>query len=193
MSANNLILGVTAATIVALSFTQNDTIPHAPKQAQPGAVVTDKADQVHASWPPPWVMDKVYRTVYGEARGQGDAEVAAIVHVIVNRWQKRFRGAETLYDVVLHCDPYRERCQFSVWNLHDPNVRVVTDPSVDKCTRYREIVDIVNTIVQGRLAGTIPDPTRGGDHYWHGPKVPYWAKGQTVLKIEHVNIINLKG
>ena len=191
--SNNLILGVTAATLAALSFTQNDTIPHAPKQVQPGAVVTDKAVKMVASLPPPWVMDRVYRTVYGEARSQGDAEVAAIVHVIVNRWQKRFRGAETLYDVVMHCDLYRERCQFSVWNLHDPNLRVVANPSVDKCKRYREIVDIVNTIVQGRLAGTIPDPTRGGDHYWHGPRVPYWAKGQTVLKIEHVNIINLRG
>lgn len=191
--SNNLILGVTAATLAVLSFTQNDTIPHAPKQVQPGAVVTDKADQVQASLPPPWIMDRVYRTVYGEARGQGDTEVAAIVHVIVNRWQKRFRGASSLHDVVTHCDSRRSACQFSVWNLHDPNVRVITHVSVDKCKRYREIVDIVNTIVQGRMAGTIPDPTRGGDHYWHGPRVPYWAKGQAVLKIEHVNIINLKG
>lgn len=176
MGANNLILGTLAITLAVWSSQDNPA---------PQPEITQEARRNSLD------LDRVYRTVYGEVRGQSDREVEAVTHIIFNRWEKGW--AETLHDVVMQCDPYRERCQFSVWNLNDPNLRVVISDSIEESPRYQQIKAIVDRVIDGRLRGVLNDPTNGGDHYWHPPASPRWAKGHAVKVIGAARIINIRG
>lgn len=120
-------------------------------------------------------IDLLTRTVFGEARGQGDEEVRAVAHIAINRWLSRKWGDE-LGEVV------QWPAQFSVWNVGDANHRVVTDASVAKRPGWLRVSRLTLQVLEERLSGGA-DPTRGCRYYWH-PKAmspagatPYWAQG----------------
>ena len=185
--SNNLLLAVLAGALALHQITATD---------QPQTVDTGKADleaSLDASATALYTdldLEMVTRTVYGEARGQGDNEVRAIVHVIVNRWLSGHWG-DSLTEVVTRCN--KRACQFSVWNKWDANYRVVNDKAIDRSKRYRDIQTIVSGVIEGRLSYTLLDITGGADHYWHGTQRPWWSKGHPVRRIEAVNVINIRG
>jgi len=123
-------------------------------------------------------FDILFRTVWGEARSQGDDEVAAVVHVILNRWIVGCMGRR-LREVLL------DARQFSCWNVKDLNHRVVTLPvgALEKNARFRRLRALAFDIVDRRLQGS-EDPTKGALCYFH-PKsmvpagsVPDWSLGR---------------
>lgn len=183
MEANNVIAAVALACLTASHF-----MPDPPAPLPVPAPVQIEAPKLI---PLPAQMDAVYRTVYGEARSQSDREIAAIVHVIVNRWEKGW--ADTLEGVVTQCNRERGICQFSVWNPDDPNLAVITRNDLDGRKAFVRVKEIVDHVVMGRLNGWLSDPTEGGDHYWHPPARPWWARGHQPKMIGEARIINVRG
>jgi len=102
------------------------------------------------------------RTIYFEARGQSDREMAAVGHVVMNRVrQSRFPD-----DVcaVIKDGGDEPPCQFSWW----------CDGRPDVATNRREYNRAVR-VARGILDGTVPDPTNGANMFHNRAASPSWA------------------
>ncbi len=95
------------------------------------------------------------RTIWGEARGEGDAGMKGVAHVLLNRL-KDGRWGSTLGSVCLA--PY----QFSCWNLGDPNRRLML--SLGSGSPELEPAGAAFNEARGERDGGI-DPTKGATHY----------------------------
>lgn len=117
----------------------------------------------------PAARDAVIRTVYGEARGEPDEGKAAVAWVIRNRAEHPAWWGATLYRICY------QRAQFDCWLPNDPNSKICrllseSDPGYIA----------IGKIVDGVLAGTIEDPTKGATHYYRaGTPAPKWSMGRT--------------
>lgn len=117
--------------------------------------------------PTPSELETVARVVWGEVRGQSDMEVAAVCHIVFNRWQwKRSAGVAKVVTAAK---------QFSALNPGDPNRVKLLAPGLTKRRSFQRVAAICALSIKGRVEGFFDDPTDGCDHYWHGAKVPYWA------------------
>lgn len=108
------------------------------------------------------------RTVWMEARGEGDDGMRAVAHVIVNRLYTEKWGVK----LSLVClAPF----QFSCWGTSDPNRKAMAaldddDQVLQKC---RDFIDVA-------LEGSEPDPTNGATHYYATSITPpAWVHGAT--------------
>ncbi|MBA1156934.1 cell wall hydrolase [Microvirga mediterraneensis] len=114
-------------------------------------------------------LDKVVRTVYGEAGNQGAIGQAAVANVIANRAQQ---SGMTPTDVVL------AKGQFEPWS--DPAARARMESLDPNSPEYKQIAEIAQNALSGRGA----DPTGGADHFYApkaqaalGRSAPAWDNG----------------
>ena len=115
-------------------------------------------------------LDIMARTVWGEARGEGEPGMVAVAWVIKNRSAKPGWWGD---DVESVC---RKPYQFSCWLAADPNsskCAAVTpgDPYFAEALRISAAV----------LGGSIPDPTDGATSYCVTTLAPRiaWTAGKT--------------
>lgn len=117
--------------------------------------------------------DVLARTLWGEARGEGEAGMIAVAAVILNRVARARRKGGLWWgnDVIAVCQkPY----QFSCWNKSDPNFKAVT--GVDTADpHFVMALRIAKRAVRGRIS----DPTGGATHYHALGVTPFWARGKT--------------
>lgn len=117
-------------------------------------------------------IDVLARTLWGEARGEGDGGMEAVAAVILNRvaYAEDRAGFWWGNDIISVCQkPY----QFSCWNRSDPSylkLQAVTDKDKHFVTALR--------IARRAVTGTLADSTRGTTHYHADYVSPYWAQGQ---------------
>jgi spore germination cell wall hydrolase CwlJ-like protein len=101
--------------------------------------------------------DYVVKTACAEARGLSQDEMAAVAHVIINRYERG--GYDSFEAVVL------ERGQFNVWRAG----------KVAACGRETEKAErAVREAIDEQLAGI--DPTRGATHFHNQSVRPKWTK-----------------
>ena len=128
-------------------------------------------------------LKTVALTLYGEVRGEiekfGNVAGCAILWVIYNRLKRKIFGA-TLADVCLK--PF----QFSCWNVHDPNFKILHDPKTLETPLFFEIDLMVQQFFKDSPS---KDFTQNATHY-HCKNIskPFWAKemSQTLLLGNHV-------
>ena len=120
-------------------------------------------------------IDVLARTIYGEARSEGQAGMEAVAHVVLNRVRiARLNGERYWWghDIITVCQmPY----QFSCWNPGDPNrakLMAVDETDIHFATCLR----IARRAVYGGLGD---DPTFGANHYHTIHVAPAWSRGQT--------------
>jgi N-acetylmuramoyl-L-alanine amidase len=107
------------------------------------------------------------RTVWGEARGEGAAGMAAVAHVLANRLASK-RWGPSLNAVCLW--PY----QFSCWLPGDPNLPKLIALPDDDAT-----LALCAQAVDDAMSGA-PDPVGGATHYYADMiPPPGWARGLT--------------
>jgi len=117
-------------------------------------------------------QDIMARTIWGEARGEGQPGMEAVANVILNRnelWHVHPHfGHGTVQSVCLA--PW----QFSCWNENDPNaakLKAVSfqDPVFAQCLQ----------VASDAIAGIIEDNTNGATYYYvkNSPQ-PTWATGK---------------
>ena len=113
-------------------------------------------------------IDILARTLYGEARGEGQHGMEAVSSVIMNRVRNpRWWGK----DVVSVC---QKPWQFSCWNENDPN-RAKLLAATEKDFPFPTCLQIAASAV----AGTLADPTNGADSYYDvSISPPGWAMGK---------------
>ena len=108
-------------------------------------------------------LDIAAKTVWGEARGEGDVGMLAGASGIVNRASKKDAH---LADVCLK--PF----QFSCWNEGDPNKPAIEAIGPDDKS-YRQALGAVLKAIDLPPGA---DQTRGATHYCHINSKPWWAK-----------------
>ncbi|MEI9423440.1 cell wall hydrolase [Mesorhizobium sp. Cs1299R1N1] len=135
------------------------------------------------------------RTLYGEARGEFDAEgkgdfaVEAVANVVINRVVAKFRKKTTVQGVCL--DPK----QFSCWNGSDPNrSKIIKLVKGSDAPRFDRCLDIATRAVAGQIA----DHTGGALHY-HATGIvkPSWVKNSPAAKVSlkvghHIFYVGIK-
>ena len=109
-------------------------------------------------------IDIVARTIYGEARSEGNLGMRAVAHVIRNRvTDKRWRN--TFAEVSLRSK------QFSCWNkgnVNYPTITEVTFKDPTFCVAYAIAAEV--------LASESEDLTLGANHYFATSiDPPQWA------------------
>jgi N-acetylmuramoyl-L-alanine amidase len=108
-------------------------------------------------------VELLARTVWAEARSEGEAGMAAVAWVVKNRKNVGLWGSSV--ETII-----KRRRQFAVWGQGDRNHRrMLTVGRQDK--EFVDALRIVADVLQGRT----PDPTGGATHY-HAGRPPYWAK-----------------
>jgi spore germination cell wall hydrolase CwlJ-like protein len=111
-------------------------------------------------------LDLMARTVWGEARGEGEAGQVAVAWVIRNRLARPRRFRPTIAGICL------QPLQFSCWNADDPN-----RPKLDRLSADTPGFAAITAIARDVLAGARPDPTQGAQFYYSSAAVPSWAEG----------------
>jgi len=114
-------------------------------------------------------LDKIVRTVYGEAGGEGAVGQQAVAGVIMNRAKQ---SGMTPTDVVL------AKSQFEPWWDAEARARMERlDPNSPEYQRIKAAIEPV-------ITGQAPDPTGGADHFYApetqaalGRKAPSWDDG----------------
>ncbi len=108
----------------------------------------------------PGALDTLARTLWGEARGEGEAGMIAVAAVIQNRIDvSTAHGGRHWwgFDWVSVC---RAKSQFSCWNPGDPNrAKLLAVDGGDAAFRLAKLV------AADAIAGRIDDPTFGATSY----------------------------
>ncbi len=122
-------------------------------------------------------IDVLARTLWGEARGEGIDGMKAVACVILNRVHvaEKKGGFWWGNNIIQVCQkPY----QFSCWNRSDPNFRKLQAVG-EEDLYFASALRIARRAVIGALA----DITNGATHYHANSVTPYWARGETAVKM----------
>jgi 8-oxo-dGTP pyrophosphatase MutT (NUDIX family) len=110
-------------------------------------------------------------TLWGEARGEGEVGMHAVMNVIMNRAHGNFKKAK---DVVLK--PY----QFSIWNnVKDPKAAAINLADIQRTGTAKEHPAYIKALelVDLAMRDQLPDITNGAIAYFNPKKAnPKWAK-----------------
>lgn len=117
-------------------------------------------------------IDVMARTLWGEARSEGQQGMEAVASVILNRVEtgKRKGGYWWGSHIIQVC---QKPFQFSCWNKSDPNFKKLTAVTTDDmhfATALR--------VSRRAVLGMVKDKTQGANHYHTIDILPFWAKGQ---------------
>ncbi len=108
------------------------------------------------------------KTIWGEARGEGNKGMQAVGNVILNRVSRGGWYGASVKDVVLK--PY----QFSCWNENDINRSKIENLSFNDLQKSGAY-EIAQKLINGKLG----DITNGATHYHAKNIVPYWASSMS--------------
>jgi spore germination cell wall hydrolase CwlJ-like protein len=117
--------------------------------------------------------DVMARTLWGEARGEGDMGMHAVANVILNRVavaqaRGRFWWGDTIIDVC------QKPFQFSCWNKNDPNLAKIQNVDMTDIHFMTAL-----RLARRAVIGALPDITNNATHYHERSITPNWARGKT--------------
>ena len=123
-------------------------------------------------------LEVLAKTIYGEARGEGQKGMEAVACVIMNRVkaQQWFTGYVIVqgHKIPSICETCLKRLQFSCWNKSDPNYEKLQKLNVSD-QLYVQCLEIAQRAISGHLQ----DFTNGAVYYHTKQIEPLWAKEKT--------------
>ena len=121
-------------------------------------------------------VELLAKTIWGEARNQGEKGMKAVCYVVLNRKGSRPTWG-TLRKVV------KAPHQFSVWNTYDNNYKLIRKGVTHKKS-YKKALQIAREC----LYKPYEDITKGATHYHAAHKTPFWAAAleKTVVIGDHI-------
>jgi len=117
-------------------------------------------------------IDVLARTLWGEARGEGNIGMQAVANVIMNRVAIGGWWGDSI--VTVSQKPY----QFSCWNKDDPNYRLIT--ALDGEDLY---FVTARRIARRAVYGALEDITSHADHYHAAGITPFWTSGERPVAV----------
>ena len=124
--------------------------------------------------------DTLARTIWGEARGEGEPGMRAVAAVVMNRLKiSREKGRYWWGNSIIQI--CQKPFQFSCWNKNDVNYRRILGVDVSDPV-FAQAQNIARLTIEGHL----PDPTDGATHYHAAGATPHWAETEKpVASIGH--------
>ncbi len=123
-------------------------------------------------------LDILARTLYGEARGEGQEGIEAVACVIMNRVRARkwFTGYVIKEGIKIPSveQTCLKRYQFSCWNKFDPNRKII-----NQVTAHDAVFRQCLLTAQKAISGELQDFTNGALYYHTREITPVWAKNKT--------------
>lgn len=122
-------------------------------------------------------IDVTARTVYGEARGEGNQGMKAVANVIRNRVEAALKHVQAtgkphpLFGDGTYEDCCKRPWQFSCWNPNDPNRSIISD-----VTTADPIFLLASQIASFAVNGVLPDITGGATYYKRIGTPASWAE-----------------
>jgi N-acetylmuramoyl-L-alanine amidase len=111
-------------------------------------------------------LDTMARTVWGEARGEGERGMEAVAWVIKNRASRPCWWGNDIESVC------RKAKQFSCWNIGNANYTKCAGVD-DRDDAFRLAKKVCTRV----LEGSAPYPTNGANHYYaKNIRPPRWAR-----------------
>lgn len=111
-------------------------------------------------------IDTTARTVWAEARGEGEAGMIAVAAVIANRvaaakrYKAKWGTPHILYGDGTFANACKRRFQFSCWNPNDKNL-----PQLEAVTDEDHQFKIALAIARDAVEDVLKDLTDGATHY----------------------------
>lgn len=122
----------------------------------------------------------VAQTLYGEARGEGDAGMTAVADVIANRVgtakvhvEEHDGDPHPLFGDGTFADCCKRHNQFSCWNPADPNLPKLLHVTIGNAAFLSAM-----RIATAAVTGTLIDETKGATHYRRVGSPASWADGK---------------
>src|SRR4051794_25973639 len=118
-------------------------------------------------------IDVLARTIYGEARGEGEEGMKAVASVVMNRValadrHKHFGDGSVASACKAHM-------QFDCWMASDPNLH-----KIEAVTQDDPVFAAAVQIATDAVNGDLDDNTGGATYYYaRGIPTPAWAVGKT--------------
>ncbi len=125
--------------------------------------------------------DTLARTIFGEARGEGQEGWNAVAAVVMNRFHL---GPIYGYPITV-AGVCRQANQFSCWNANDPNFTTIQD-----VTTADPIFAAISQVADQAVAGALADPT-GGAEFYHDTSIATPASWVRAGYVETVQIGHL--
>lgn len=123
-------------------------------------------------------LDVLARTLYGEARGEGEEGIEAVACVIMNRYkaEKWYTGYKIIngHKVASIAMTCLKRFQFSCWNKNDVNYELIK-----KVNPNDKLFCLCLFVAQKAVSGRLTDFTNGATYYHTKAVKPHWAKNKT--------------
>ena len=124
-------------------------------------------------------QDVFARTIWGEARGEGQTGMTAVACVVMNRVNIARAQPNGDYwwgnSILRVC---QKPLQFSCWNPNDPNLL-----QLQSVTTENAEFALATRIAGWAATGSLADPTGGATHYHALSVIPSWASGHTPTAI----------
>jgi N-acetylmuramoyl-L-alanine amidase len=122
-------------------------------------------------------IDTLARTLYGEARGEGQIGMQAVANVVLNRVE--LSGQHPHFGNGTIASACKAPWQFSCWNENDPNLHTITNVGQSDLT-FSGCLQIASDATNGLLV----DNTGGATYYYvkNSPE-PAWAIDKTPCAI----------
>lgn len=123
-------------------------------------------------------VDVLARTIWGEARSEGEKGMRAVACVVLNRvkWAKqsgkKYWWGNSISEVCL------ANRQFSCWLKNDPNLPLMKAVTGENANFKKALV-----IAESAAKGTLADITNGADHYHTVAILPAWAAGRKTVAV----------
>jgi N-acetylmuramoyl-L-alanine amidase len=118
-------------------------------------------------------IDTLARTLWGEARGEGETGMHAVANVIMNRVRNPRWWGNTVESVCL------QPAQFTCWSHKDPNYEKLQAVTVETDQVFAKAIEIATKAID---AGMV-DITGGADHYYNPFHAnPKWALESRMTK-----------
>ncbi|HEY5711194.1 MAG TPA: cell wall hydrolase [Allosphingosinicella sp.] len=143
-------------------------------QSRPAVQRVQQAEPVPAA-PSLDVVDAHWMalTMWGEARGDGEAGMRAVGHVIDNRRRATAANPRFVTDTV------SEAWQFSCWNRGDPNLAAMLNiESLPQDSRDYRLWRLARRLADEIMSGGSLDPTDGALFYHSDSVAPRWSEGR---------------
>ena len=123
-------------------------------------------------------LDILARTLYGEARGEGDEGLEAVANVIMNRYKKPkwYTGYVLVANKKIPsiAETCLKKAQFSCWNKNDVNFNLLQQVSISD-----DIFKKCILVAQRAINGDLVDFTNEATFYHTKNIIPKWAKGHS--------------
>ena len=122
-------------------------------------------------------IDTLARTIWGEARGEGNPGMQAVACVVMNRLKvarekKRFWWGNSVIQIC------QKPFQFSCWNKNDPNYRKLLGVDASDAAFAAAL-----TVARLTLEGALSDLTGGATHYHAAGMTPVWTQSEKPVAV----------